>query len=155
MDYDDEESEWYECPACGTTWGQGYPIFDDEEEEEDYYEGFRVTFRNPFSLNTPNAEVLSAVEGEEFDIQEFSFGVSFPKQTCPICIRDKGKPPEELLLDKASTDKMALARVCWLINREATPITKEDVAKVSRRQLANYLELDKLYRESKEEEEDK
>lgn len=114
-----------------------------------------MTFRNPFSLNIPNAEVLSAVEGEEFDIQEFSFGVSFPKQTCPICRHDKGKPPEELLLDKNSTDKMALARVCRLINSEATAITKEDILKVNKVRLAGYLELDKLYRESKEEEEEK
>jgi len=149
MDYNDEESEWYGCPGCGITWGQEY--MEDLEDGD----GPMETFRQLFPPREPNAEVLAAVEGEEFQIQNFPIGMHYPTKICPICRHDKGKPPEELLLDKNFADWMGFERVYKVVSSEATPITKEGIVKVRKKQLAHWMELDKLSSKSKEEEEEK
>jgi len=141
----DEESEWYGCPRCKRIWGDEYRV---ELEEWEEWDGPEVLFDVRGTPNTPNAEVLSAVEGEEFKIKEFPFGMHYPKKLCPICRPNKEKLPEELLLDERSTDLMALERIPKLMNSKSTPITEEDVNRVMKEKLADLMKLDDIYKKS-------
>lgn len=151
-----KESEWYHCEECGRVWGHeeyfdvrdpAYKNFLADPHRNDdpsliigrgYI--FELRYSN-INVDEARKQIISAVEGEKFDLKKFPFGMGFSKKLCPACRYKKKKQDKkflsknELLFDKNFSDMKKLADAIKVVNSKSIPIPVEKIEEIKQKMM--------------------